>query len=76
MYAAFAIGQKWDAAALLVSDKAGEVAKKKTEEMDVKELAQKDGYEFRVLMLGKVSGIKKPMQRSRICFQMTSSGNA
>ena len=37
MYAAFAIGQKWDAAVLLDSDKAGDDAKKKIEELFLKE---------------------------------------
>lgn len=59
MYAAFAIGQKWDAGVLLDSDDAGVTAKKKITEMTLKELAAEDGYEFRVLMLGKASGIKK-----------------
>lgn len=59
MYAAFAIGQRWDAAVLLDSDDAGNVAKKKINEMNLRELAKSDGYEFRVLMLGDASGVKK-----------------
>lgn len=59
MYAAFAIGQRWDAGVLLDSDDAGLSAKKKISEMTLKELAAGDGYEFRVLMLGQASGIKK-----------------
>lgn len=59
MYAAFAIGQRWDAGVLLDSDDAGLAAKKKITEMALKDLAAEDGYEFRVLMLGKASGIKK-----------------
>jgi predicted ATP-dependent endonuclease of OLD family len=59
MYAAFAIGQRWDAGVLLDSDDAGLAAKKKITEMALKDLAAEDGHEFRVLMLGKASGIKK-----------------
>ena len=59
MYAAFAIGQRWDAAVLLDSDEAGLVAKKKISDMALKEVAAGDGYEFRVLMLGDASGVKK-----------------
>jgi energy-coupling factor transporter ATP-binding protein EcfA2 len=59
MYAAFAIGQRWDAGVLLDSDEAGLEAKKKISEMNLKELAEKEGYEFRVLMLGEASGVKK-----------------
>lgn len=59
MYAAFAIGQRWDAGVLLDSDDAGLAAKKKISDMTLKELATEDGYEFRVLMLGQASGIKK-----------------
>ncbi len=59
MYAAFAIGQRWDAGVLLDSDEAGLAAKKKISEMNLKELAASEGYEFRVLMLGTASGIKK-----------------
>lgn len=59
MYAAFAIGQKWDAAVLLDSDEAGFAAKKKISEIGVKELAANGGNEFRVLMLGDASGVKK-----------------
>jgi len=59
MYAAFAIGQRWDAGVLLDSDEAGVAAKRKISDMNLKELAASDGYEFRVLMLGQASGIKK-----------------
>jgi hypothetical protein len=59
MYAAFAIGQRWNAGVLLDSDEAGLTAKKKISEMDLKELASNEGYDFRVMMLGDVSGIKK-----------------
>lgn len=59
MYAAFAIGQRWDAAVLLDSDDAGLAAKKKIADLMLTELAAADGYEFRVLTLGQASGIKK-----------------
>lgn len=59
MYAAFAIGQRWDAAVLLDTDEAGKIAKGKIEAMSLKELAKEEGYEFRVLMLGDATGIKK-----------------
>ena len=59
MYAAFAIGQRWNAAVLLDSDGAGKLAKKKIDEMSLKELADKEGYQFRVLMLGDSAGLKK-----------------
>ena len=59
MYAAFAIGQRWDAGVLLDNDDAGHTAKQKIDKMDLKALAKNEGYEFRVLMLGSASGIKK-----------------
>ncbi|MDK4702966.1 AAA family ATPase [Rhizobium sp. CNPSo 4062] len=59
MYAAFAIGQRWNAGVLLDSDEAGLSAKKKISEMGLKELASNEGYDFRVMMLGEASGIKK-----------------
>lgn len=59
MYAAFAIGQRWDAGVLLDSDDAGLAAKKKISDMTLKQLAAGDGYEFRVIMLGQAAGIKK-----------------
>jgi hypothetical protein len=59
MYAAFAIGQRWDAAVLLDTDMEGKVAKGKIGEMGLKELSEKEGYQFRVLMLGDAAGITK-----------------
>ena len=60
MYAAFAIGQRWNAAVLLDKDKEGEIAKGKIEAMCLKELAKEEkDYEFRILMLGDAAGIKK-----------------
>lgn len=59
MYAAFAIGQKWDAAVLLDSDDAGMKAKKKISELYLKGLADADLKKFRVLMLKDAAKIKK-----------------
>ncbi len=59
MYAAFAIGQRWDAAVLLDTDDAGKIAKEKISNMQLKAVAKDDGYEFRVLMMGAASGVKK-----------------
>ncbi|MEO9684848.1 ATP-dependent nuclease, partial [Tateyamaria sp.] len=59
MYAAFAIGQRWDAAVLLDTDDAGNTAKEKISEMQLKAVAEDEGYEFRVLMMGAASGVKK-----------------
>lgn len=47
-----------DGMQVLDSDEAG-VAAKKISEMNLKELAANEGYEFRGLMLGESSGIKK-----------------
>ena len=59
MYAAFAIGQRWDAAVLLDTDEAGSIAKGKISEMQLKAISEDEGYEFRVLMMGNASGVKK-----------------
>ncbi|MEM6668732.1 MAG: AAA family ATPase [Pseudomonadota bacterium] len=59
MYAAFAIGQRWDAGVLLDSDAAGQEAHRKIKEMDLKEYAAETGNDFRVLMLGEASGVQK-----------------
>jgi hypothetical protein len=59
MYAAFAVGQGWDSGVLLDSDGEGEAAKKKIQELTLKDLAEEQKARFRVLMLGKVAGIKK-----------------
>lgn len=59
MYAAFAIGQKWDAAVLLDSDDAGLAAKKKIQEMALPELSASDGGTFRILMLKDAAGVAK-----------------
>lgn len=59
MYAAFAIGQKWEAGVLLDTDGAGTEAKKKIEELYLAKLSEQEQKHFRVLMLGKAAGLKK-----------------
>lgn len=59
MYAAFAVGQGWDAGVLLDTDHEGQTAKKKIDELVLKDLADERKSTFRVLMLGKAAGIKK-----------------
>ena len=59
MYAAFCIGQKWAASVLLDSDKAGQEAAKKIKEKYLTDVAESDGNQFRVLMLGDAAGIGK-----------------
>ncbi len=59
MYAAFALGQRWDAGVLLDTDDAGHKAHEKIKEMDLQAYADETGHEFRVLMLGDAAGVKK-----------------
>ena len=59
MYAAFAIGQRWRAAVLLDSDKAGMEAADKISELYLSKLAEEDQHIFRVLMLGNAAEIGK-----------------
>lgn len=59
MYAAFAVGQGWDAGVLLDTDHEGQTAKKKIDELVLKDLADEQKARFRVLMLGNAAGIKK-----------------
>ncbi len=59
MYAAFAVGQGWDSGVLLDTDAAGHAAKKKIDELVLKDLAAEQQTKFRVLMLGEAAGIKK-----------------
>ncbi|MGY4433982.1 putative ATP-dependent endonuclease of OLD family [Bradyrhizobium sp. F1.13.1] len=59
MYAAFAIGQKWDAGVLLDTDAEGNLAKEKIRTQYLDKLAADQRNRFRILMLGKVAGIKK-----------------
>jgi energy-coupling factor transporter ATP-binding protein EcfA2 len=59
MYAAFAVGQGWDSGVLLDTDSEGHAAKKKIDDLVLKELAAEQKARFRVLMLGKAAGIKK-----------------
>jgi predicted ATP-dependent endonuclease of OLD family len=57
MYAAFAIGQEWDAGVLLDTDEEGAKAKEKIDSLYLSKLAET--RQFRVFMLGKTAGIKK-----------------
>ncbi|QQN63004.1 AAA family ATPase [Bradyrhizobium diazoefficiens] len=59
MYAAFAVGQGWDSGVLLDTDPEGHAAKKKIDQLVLKELAKEQQARFRVIMLGKAAGIKK-----------------
>ena len=59
MYAAFAIGQRWDAGVLLDTDEAGHEAHTKIKDMNLQAYADETGHEFRVLMLGNSAGVKK-----------------
>ena len=59
MYAAFAVGQGWDAGVLLDTDAEGAAAKKKIDQLVLKGLAEEKKTRFRVLMLGSAADIKK-----------------
>ena len=59
MYAAFAIGQRWDAGVLLDTDEAGHDAHEKIKAMNLKAYSEETGHDFRVLMLKEAAGIKK-----------------
>ena len=59
MYAAFTVGQGWDSGVLLDTDLEGQAAKKKIDELVLKELAAEQKARFRVLMLGNAAGINK-----------------
>lgn len=59
MYAAFAIGQKWDAALLLDSDDAGHKAKVKIKDLYLREVANAEEAELKILMLREAAGITK-----------------
>jgi hypothetical protein len=59
MYAAFAVGQGWDSGVLLDTDSEGHTAKKKIDDLVLKDLAAEKQSKFRVLMLGSAAGIKK-----------------
>ncbi|MBZ8119823.1 AAA family ATPase [Roseovarius sp. LXJ103] len=59
MYAAFAIGQRWNAGVLLDTDEAGHQAHEKIKDMNLKAYAEETGHDFRVLMLGEAAGVKK-----------------
>jgi predicted ATP-dependent endonuclease of OLD family len=59
MYAAFAIGQTWDAGVLLDSDPEGNIAREKIKTQYLDKLAEDQQTRFRVFMLAKAAGIKK-----------------
>ena len=59
MYAAFAIGQQWDAGVLLDSDDAGHKAKNQIKTNYVDKLAEAQQSRFRIFMLGDTAGISK-----------------
>ena len=59
MYAAFAIGQRWDAGVLLDTDAAGYQAHEKIKDMNLKAYSDETKHEFRVFMLGETAGVKK-----------------
>ena len=56
MYAAFAIGQRWDTSVLLDTDESGHQAQAKINAMNLKAYAADTGHAFRVLMLGDAAG--------------------
>jgi hypothetical protein len=59
MYAAFAAGQGWDSGVLLDTDLEGHAAKKKIDELVLKDLAKERQARFRVFMLGAAAGVNK-----------------
>jgi len=59
MYAAFAIGQTWDAGVLLDTDQEGKTAGDKIKTQYLDKLAEDKQKRFRVFMLGRAAGIKK-----------------
>ncbi len=59
MYAAFAIGQGWDSGVLLDSDPAGNDARKKIENLYLKDLAKTEQLKFRIFQIGAAAKIKK-----------------
>lgn len=59
MYAAFAIGQKWDCGVLLDTDQEGKAASEKIKILYLDKLADDERNRFRILMIGKAAGIKK-----------------
>ena len=59
MFAAFAIGQKWQSGVLLDTDQEGLRAQDKIQELYLSKLAATDAKSFRVFMLGDAAGITK-----------------
>ena len=59
MYAAFTVGQGWNSGVLLDTSLEGLAAKKKIDELVLKELSSEQQALFHVLLLGHAAGIKK-----------------
>jgi energy-coupling factor transporter ATP-binding protein EcfA2 len=59
MYAAFAIGQKWQSGVLLHSDAVGESARKKISEQFLSRQSDADAKRFRIIMLKQAAHISK-----------------
>jgi hypothetical protein len=59
MYAAVAAGHGWDSGVLLDTDPEGDAARRKINDMVLKDLAAENRAKFRVLMLGDAAGIKQ-----------------
>jgi hypothetical protein len=59
MYAAFAIGQKWESGVLLDTDREGKLAREKIQDLYLSKLAEADRLKFRIFMLGDAAGINK-----------------
>lgn len=59
MYAVFLIGNKWPGGVLLDKDPEGLAAKKKIEELYLKEIAESSDSRLPILLLGDAAGIAK-----------------
>lgn len=59
MYAALAVGHKWNACVLLDSDSEGEIAKGKIEKLKLEETAKEQNSIFHVISLGEAAKIEK-----------------
>ena len=59
MYAAFAIGQRWQSGVLLDSDAEGENARKKINELFLSKMSEAEARKFRVIMLKQAARIAK-----------------
>ena len=59
MYAAFALGHRWDSGVLLDSDPEGLAAKKRIEELVLMEATTQKTSKFRTLMFGPAAGLRR-----------------